>query len=305
MRHGEPISQLCFNSRCDKLVSYGSQTTKIWAIPSGQLIANVPNPDGSRALTITFTENDTKIIIGSDDELLRSICVDEVEDRWHVMNHRLLQEKDPVDGGVITPPSCMAFNSNTSRIAVGYSRYPLSVWDTSEPRLIGRCQPTDGLMAVHRMSWNPVSDHLVGLCKTGSVFKWNPLDDEYQEVTMFAHEIQVSPDGKLFLTSDSNGTVKVWSFAFFSAIYQLSSEDLVSGLAFSPNCMRFYDLRWNTINVWEPNSLIRASETGDIASDTASDYQTSTSFSHMSEAYVVTNDAIIAMATASTSMLFY
>ena len=315
MRHAELVTQMCFNSKCDRLVSYGYKTTKIWAIPSGQLIANVINPNSSRALTITFAENDAKVLIGSEDEKIRQLRIDEVGEGWHTRDLILLQEKHAVEGGIITSPSYMLFNPGASRIAVAYRGYPLSVWDTKEPRLIGRCKrvaqhrpndgrPSIGWMAVDRVAWNPISDHLVGVYKDGCIFKWNPIDDEYQEVAMVADEIQVSPDGKLFLTSDSNGTVKVWNFAFFSVIYQLSSENLVSGLAFSPDCKRFYDLRENSINAWEPNSLIRASENSEMVSDTASDYQTIASKSQMSEAWIVSIDPIIALAAASTSMLF-
>jgi len=315
MRHAELVTQMCFNSRCDNLVSYGYKTTKIWAIPSGQLIANVPNPANSKALTITFAEQDTKVMIGSDDKIIREFYIDDVEKGWHTRDYNLLKEKHAVEGGIITSPSYMVFNPDASRIAVAYRGYPLSIWDTIEPRLIGRCKrvakhrpdhgrPSTNWMAVERVAWSPVSDHLVGLYKDGSVFKWNPIDDDSQEVATIADEIHVSPDGKLFLTSDSNGTVKVWNFHYFSVIYQLSSENLVTGFAFSPDCKRFYDLRGASINAWEPNSLIRASENHESASDTASDYQTSTSISQISEAWVVSIDPIIALAAAPKGMLY-
>lgn len=315
MRHGELVTRMCFNSRCDNLVSYGFKTTRIWAIPSGQLIANVPNPSNSKALTITFAEHDAKVIIGSDDKIIRELCIDDVEKGWFKRDHNLLKEKHAVEGGIITSPSYMAFNPDASRIAVAYRGYPLSIWDTIEPRLIGRCtrvakhrpdysRPSTNWMAVDRVAWSPVSDYLVGLYKDGSIFKWNPIDDNNQEVAMIADEIHVSPDGKLFLTSDSNGTVKVWNFHYFSVIYQLSSENLVVDFAFSPDCKRFYDLRGASINAWEPNSLIRASENNEGASDTASDYQTSTSISQVSEAWVLSIDPIIALAAAPKSMLY-
>ena len=315
MRHAELVTQMCFNSRCDRLVSYGFKTTKIWAIPSGQLVANVRNPGNSRALTITFAENDAKVMIGSDDKIIRQLYINDVEEGWYTKDRSLLLEKYAVDGGLITSPSYMVFNPDATRIAVAYRGYPLSVWDTNEPRLIGRCKrvtehrpdhgrPSVSWMAVDRVAWSPVSDHLVGLYKDGSVFKWNLVDDENQEMATMADEIQVSPDGKLFLTSDSNGTVKVWSFLYFSVIYQLSSENLVTDLVFSPDCKRFYDLRGASINAWEPNCLIRASDNSENVSDTASDYQTSASISQISEAWVVSIDPIIVLAATSTSMLY-
>ena len=315
MRHAEFVTDMCFNSKCDRLVSYGFKTTKIWAIPSGQVVADIPNRTDSRALAITFAENDTSILIGSDDKVLRYFNINAVNEGWHTLDPTILQEDSPVEGGFITSPSFMAFNADATQIAVAYRGYPLTIWATNEARIIGRCRrvlkhrpnqarPSVSWMAVDRIAWNPVIDQIVGLYKDGCVFKWNPTDDENQETRTIADEIQVSPDGKLFATSDSNGTIKVWNFAYFSVIYQLSSENLVIGLAFSPDCKRLYDLRGSSINAWEPNSLIRFSDNEETLSDTASDHQTLTSISQISEAWVVTIEPITTLASAPGGFLY-
>jgi WD40 repeat protein len=159
-------------------------------------------------------------------------------------------------------------------------------------------------MAVDRVAWNPVNGHLVGLYKDGSIFKWDPIRNDGHEVRTMADEIEVSPDGKLFVTSDSNGTVKVWSFAYFSIVYQLSSENLVTGLTFSPDCRRFYDLRGSSVNVWEPNSLVRLSENEESLSDTASDDQTLASISQASEAWIVPIDPIYVLAAPQRGSMY-
>ena len=315
LHHAELVTVMCFNSTCDRLVSYGFKTTKIWAIPSGQLVAKVANPADSKALAITFARNDTRVLVASDDKLVRHLYINAIGTGWHNPEPDLLNENSPVEGGFITSPSFMAFNADATQIAVAYRGYPLSIWATNEPRLLGRCKrvtshradyarPSVSWMAVDRVAWSPVADQIVGLYKDGCVFKWNPSADENQEAHTTADEIQVSPDGKLFLTSDSNGTVKVWNFAYFAVIYQLSSENLVIDLAFSPDCKRFYDLRGSSVNAWEPNCLIRFSESGEAASDTASDHPASTSMSHISEAWVVSIDPISALCAAPNSQLY-
>ena len=208
--HAELVTAMCFNSTCDRLVSYGFRTTKIWAIPSGQLVAEVASPADSKALAVTFAENDTRILIVSDDKLVRHLYVNAVEVGWLGPESDLLKENSPVEGGFITSPYFMAFNADATQITVAYRGHPLSIWATNEPRLIGRCKrvikqqanhacPSVSWMAVERISWCPVADQLVGPYKDGCVFKWYPSDDENQEAhTMMADEIQVSPDGKLF-----------------------------------------------------------------------------------------------------------
>ena len=313
--HTELVTVMCFNGKCDRLVSYGFRTTKIWAIPSGQLVAEAANAADSKALAITFAKNDTRIMVASDDKVLRHLDTDAVGSGWYIPEPDLFSEKSLLEGGFITSPSFMAFNADATQVAVAYRGYPLSIWATNEPRLIGRCKrvvnhradharPSVSWMAVDRIAWSPVTDQLVGLYKDGCVFKWNPTCDENQEAHTMADEIQVSPDGKLFLTSDSSGTVKVWNFAYFAVIYQLSSENLVMDLAFSPDCKRFYDLRGSSVNAWEPNCLLRLSDSGEAASDTGSDYQVSTSMSHISEAWVVSIDPISVLAAAPGSQLY-
>ena len=315
LRHAELVTGMCFNNACDRLVSYGFRTTKLWAIPSGQLVAEVANPADSKALAITFTENDKTILVASDDKVVRHLYINAVGEGWQIPEADLLNENSPVEGGFITSPSVMAFNADATQIAVAYRGYPLSIWATNEPRLIGRCKrvlkhqdgharPSVSWMAVDRVAWSPVADQLVGLYKDGCVFRWIPSRDENQEVHTMADEIQISPDGKLFLTSDSSGTVKIWNLAYFAVIYQLSSENLVIDLAFSPDSKRFYDLRGSSVNAWEPNCLLRFSDHGEAASDTASDHQTCTSISHISEAWVVSIDPISALFAAPGSQLY-
>ncbi|KAL6786524.1 hypothetical protein J3E68DRAFT_432866 [Trichoderma sp. SZMC 28012] len=92
--------------------------------------------------------------------------------------------------------------------------------------------------------------------------------DENVEARAAADEIAASPNGKVFATSSSNGTVRIWNFAHFSITYQISSDDLVTGLTFSPDSGRLYDLRGGSINAWGPTPLTRFLESqygiGDI-----------------------------------------
>ncbi|KAI9781585.1 MAG: hypothetical protein M1835_004276, partial [Candelina submexicana] len=259
--HGEYITTICFNIPCDRLVSCGVKSTKLWAIPTGELLGSTPNPTDAKAMDVTFTENDAKITTASDDKIIRYLYVSNIEGGWQCLDPALLKENTQVEGGFITSPCYMAFSPDAAQIAVAHRGYPLSVWSTTERRLTGRCKrvsehrpdhgrPSVSWMAVDRLAWNQATGHIVGLYKDGSIFKWHPVGDETQEARTTADEIEVSTDGKLFITSDSNGTVKVWNFAYFSVIYQLSSENLVSGLAFGPESTRFYDLRGSSINVW-------------------------------------------------------
>ena len=72
----------------------------------------------------------------------------------------------------------------------------------------------------------------------------------------------------------------------------------MTGLAFSPDCKRFYDLRGSSVNAWEPNSLVRFAETEETFSDTASEDHSSILISQASEACVEQYEAISSLQIA-------
>ncbi|KAK3936233.1 WD40-repeat-containing domain protein, partial [Diplogelasinospora grovesii] len=101
-----------------------------------------------------------------------------------------------------------------------------------------------------------------------------------------------------FATSSSDGSVRVWNFAYFSIIYRLSSENLVTRLTFSPDSGRFYDLRGGSINAWESNSLTRFLESEENISDTNSEDQSFTAVSRHSESRVEHFESVATTAPA-------
>ena len=312
--HYEPVTAFSLNRKATQLITYGLRSTKLWSLPSGKLLSSIPNPNDSKAMAIAFTQSDQKILIGSDDRKIRYLRTNDFGAGWHTLNEGLLRENSQIDDAVVNSPMCMAFNGDTTQVGVSYRGYPLSVWSLDESRCISRCRRANQVgishtsqatwFAVDRFTWNPLSGHIIGLYRDGCIFKWHPITAENVEVQSAADEVAASPDGKLFATSNSDGTVRVWNFTYFTVIYQLSSADLVTGLAFSPDCRRFYDLRGPSVNAWESNNLIRFSETEESTGDGSSEDQFSTSLTQASEAGLVQYEAVSALAVAPSGALF-
>ena len=303
VRHKEPVTSFCLNRKGSICVTYGLRSTKFWSIPSARMLSLTPNPADSKAMSMMFAENDTKVLMGSDDRAVRYLQTNEPESGWHVVDASLLKESTQLQGSFINSPMCMAFNGDGTQVGVSYRGFPLSVWALQGGYCIGRCKrvktfrddhagPSASWFGVDRFTWNPITGHVIGLYRDGCVFKWHPLTGENQEAPSAADEVAASSDGKSFVTSNSDGTVRLWDFAYFTVIYQLSSTDLVTGLVFSPDCTRLYDLRGSVVNAWEPNSLIRLSESEESTSDTASESQSPTSISHISEASLRQYEAV-------------
>ncbi|KAI1324505.1 hypothetical protein F5Y16DRAFT_402357 [Xylariaceae sp. FL0255] len=305
----EPITSLAFSLDGRMLCTYGMKSTKLWSVLPGTLISSTPNPPRVRAIALVFSENDRKLIFGGDDNNIWHTAVDDLELGWNILNKNLLQVTSQSGADILSSPMCLAFNGDRTQVGVSYRGAPLSIWDLRDGRCINRCRranesrydqrrPSTNWFAVDRFTWNPVTGHIIGLYKDGCIFKWHPMTDENVEANRTADEVAASPSGKVFATSSSDGSVRVWNFAYFTVIYQISSESLVTELAFSPDSRRLYDLRDGFVNAWESNSLTRFIENEEHISDTNSEDQSSTAISKFSEETVEHFEAVTVLSLA-------
>ncbi|KAI1307431.1 hypothetical protein F5Y03DRAFT_352235 [Xylaria venustula] len=266
IHHGEPVTAFAVNGNGDKLCTYGLKSTKLWSILSGELIGSTASLPYIKAKAIVFADNDSKLLLGTDDNAIRHMEWDKISRGWQILENNLLKKTVQIDGALVGSPICLAFNEDKTLVGASYRGAPLYVWRLRDGACINiykragnmrvdQSQLSSNWFAVNQFTWNRVTGHILGICRGGWIFKWHPITDENTEIQFFADEISLSPNGKLFATSSTDGSIRIWSFACFRAIYQLSSEDLVTRLIFSPDSRRFYDLRQGTINAWEPDSL--------------------------------------------------
>lgn len=306
LSHQEYVSAMGFSNSGDMLVSCGFRSTKIWKVSSGRPVHSIANPSDTKALNVTFAPDDTFMLMGSDDRHVRRLSLDMISVGWQILDPRILQEDSALDGARRNSPCCMSFNSNLTQVAVAYRGFPLSVWTLDRPKLLNRCKrttnhgrrPSNAWTGVDRISWHPVFNEVIGIYSDGFIFKWQPLHDDNQELHTNACEIACSPEGTFFATSDADGNVKIYNYQHFVLVYQLSWENIIVSLAFSPDCRRFYDIRGSTCNIWEPNALIRLSDTDERGSETASEAGSTTLASMASESHVNMPSPIMALATS-------
>ena len=257
LAHQEHVTTMCFSHDGNMLVSCGLQNTKIWKISSGRQIHHLPNPRGCRALGISFTNDDTILLMGSDDRNVPQLSLNSISDGWQILDSRLLREDSLPNGYYHNSPCCMVFSPDTTQIAVAYRGLPLSVWKLDNPALVKRCRRnaihrrkiSNAWTGADRVVWHPIRDEVLGLYNDGCVFEWNPLIDETQELYANASELACSLEGTVFATSDVDGNVKIYNYQHFALIYQLSWEMPVVDITFSPDNRRFYDVRGSICNV--------------------------------------------------------
>lgn len=267
----EPIFAICFSPSGTCLASYGMSMTRVWKVSDGALLVIIDNPHRARATSMKFT-NETDLILATDLRSVHHLTLDQDAPAWVAFASSLLEETTLPEGSFLNSPSSVAFNHDSTQMAVAYRGFPLSVWNMDPPVMVARCrrrtkqgQTTNNMWTgVNRVVFHPFSGHVFGIYRDGNIFKWLPAspglethEEVKQELDATPNEISMAPNGLVFATSDVKGAVKVYDSHHMALIYKLSSEDIIKKILFSPNSRRFYDLRGSYCNVWEPNCLMR------------------------------------------------
>lgn len=313
VEHEEFVFAIACSASGERMVSYGFHTTKIWSIPHGHLKYEIQNPKDCKALNaLAFTDGDMAILLGSDDKTIRRLDLARPKEGWQILHPKLLKSEAPMADTNTNIPRYMQFSPDTSQVAVAYRGYPLSVWSLAEKRSIATLRRNLGKRkhnsttwtAVDRVRWHPKGGEILGLYNDGCVFKWNLYDEDTNEVRARASEIDMSSDGVVFATSDIGGLIKIWNYEHFAMIYQLSCDNGITGLCFSPDCRRIYDLSGSVCNAWEPNVLIRLTELEERASEKQSEAGSTALTVPTSEAYVESTDPVTALDVSTPAMLY-
>ncbi len=334
--HGETIIAAQFNRQGTMLVTAAIRTVKVWNISSGRELYSFDNPYSTvrkrpmRAVAVTFSNDGSDIIIFCIDSVIRRrrLVQPDLDPEFGFQDSYGYYDEGDVDadGGwrqvdmyaadetvamrrARGSPNIVAFNADGSKIAVAYRISPLAVWDTETGNRISKCEPRGGNRFLPndktdypvKLVWNPASDHVLGIYLNGTVFKWDPMEREAEEMEqragVLATELACSADGRLIVTSQRDGSLKVFSFDNFTLLFNLTSMWRPSAMAFSPDSRRIYDLRQSFCNVWQPNALIRIAEQDERGSDAASShYDSSVTGSQVSEATAVLLQSVTSLA---------
>ncbi|KAI0478376.1 NACHT and WD domain protein [Xylariaceae sp. FL0804] len=260
--HGERVSRIKMNGTATLLATYGYRTTKVWEVSAGKCLLSVPNVDSWLSpLAMSFTLDNTTLLIGTDDRRIRSLSISEAPGpAWTAVAEL---EEPELEGHFLNSASHMALNRDSSLVSVAYRGHPLSAFEIDGAMHLGHCWRKRKEISrgeVIEAIWHPHAPELMGMYIEGVVFKWNPYDGTVDEVSTGGSRLALSTDGNLLATGDGNGLIQIFTTSGLSLLYKSASQDTVLGLAFSPNSRRLYDIRGHYGNAWEPNSLADFSE---------------------------------------------
>lgn len=313
LKHNETLVAAQYNLEGTMIASCGVRTVKIWDTLSGRELHSWPNPERMRAMAVTFSRDSSEVIIVCVDGNLRRQNLSE-SDGWVHVPWQVFAEPTLGRGGAT--PDSIAFSPDGSQVAISHRTRPITVWDTETGIRIGRTHGRTGQQATRkdnvdyaiRLSWSAgTTEYVVGIFTDGILFKWYPMDSycEVMNHSLGATEIACSPDGRLIVTAQRDGSLSIMNFDNFAVMYHLNCAVRAHYVAFSPDGRRIFDLRQSFCNVWEPNVLLRMAEQDEKASDTASSHrESSISYSLASEATAVMLEPVTTLCADPSSTAF-
>lgn len=313
--HGENILSLAFSTSGERLATAGHRKTKIWDTRTARHLFTIDNPAYTKVLTMSFKiddDNDEILLAFWDDTCIRNCSLSSTYFTW-ILEGPCKIDADP--HGRANSPRNAQFSPDCSSIAVSYRGVYPSVWYLDgSPRFGARCDrraaagPQHGAahtnyVDAQAFAWHPVSGHLLGIYNDGFVFKWHPTLDGFQMAEIRCNGIKCSADGKLFITSSGDGTLRIWDFEHFEPIYQLFYPNSIRDIDIDRNEARVYDIRENYCHAWQPNALLRILESDDKTSDAKSSHDSAYQIS-LSEAEQENKEPITALYISNTNGLF-
>lgn len=277
---GDCIYAMTFNSSGSLFACSTSSETRVWRVPNWSLELCISNPIQEGPFKLQFDERDTLFWI-SENGGVQKLLVRERKPSplWEQLNLTSLVGLKFPEGAdlLMRAPNNVAFNSDCTRVALAYE-FPdlyISIWSVDPPKMVSdlfistkefyRLKGPEFAMSV-KVVWRPFSADIIATRPrhggSGDIFKWNPVDDTYQEVergTVSSRpcSISCSPNGKSVAAVDWSGTIRIYELSTMSLVYRLATREYIGQIYFSADSIRFYTLSGQECSIWEPGCLFQ------------------------------------------------
>lgn len=273
--HGkDAVRFLEFASTNVVLASASRQTIVLWEIGTGNRLWTTTFPH--RLLALGFNEDDT---------ILMATTIANYTAFWAVEDGQQLEQLPVSDvdedaGNTYQrPPTHAQMSGELSLLAVGYRQRPINIWDLEDRAFVGQFHKSapdvyPGPLLV-AMAFNPNPEmNLIAACYAeGDLLTFDPWTQRQHAITETTVQVlAASPDGATLATGDGSGTIQIYDFETLRLLYRSTAYDFdIRAIAFASNNIRFFDIRGDHCNVWEPSAIVRQIDTADGSSEHCSE----------------------------------
>ncbi|KAK4462349.1 hypothetical protein QBC42DRAFT_267947 [Cladorrhinum samala] len=278
-KHAERVTNLEFSADDTYLASCGAKFLSIWDPTSGTIVHQFSLH--STPLAITFRGSEEIYCALQSGTLIRWNLIG--TDSTMTPRHTDLDSEEgptsrqPVNYRKATRAAFCNLENGELLVAIGYSTPPIMIWNELElsdfkPRLLGLCSPDDDIVTRHINSMclnsHPEVPVLVVSYQDGTLcgFNYETMSQTFRRRQVYATHLSCSANGRTLIAATSRGAVEIFEFGgsseitlerIYSSNYVL--DEALRDIKFSPDGLRFIDVRAKQGRLWAPGVLVKLS----------------------------------------------
>lgn len=175
-------------------------------------------------------------------------------------------------------PTHAAFSPGLNLLAIVYRQRPIVLWDLEDCTYVGQYSKDTHVYPgplCFAIIFNPKAEvQLVAAAyDDGEIVTFDPWTQRRRARTNADTAVmQGSRDGTTLVSGDGDGRITIYDFETLKVLYKIDSDEIgIRGFAFSNDGLRFFDVRGEHCNIWEPPVLVRRTEMDDGSSIEPSD----------------------------------
>ena len=277
LSHNEPVRRLRFATTNDYLASCGRRKFNFWNTSTGQLLWSIPMQD--EILALAFSEDDkilylaTKgnytiilgVLLGREIERFKFCDWDEDEKQEHKYRR---------------PPTHIDFLVGLNIMGVAYRQRPVSFWTLTleDHQFVGQFHLSKNVYPeplITAFAFNPNQDICLAAVSNhdGFVYVFDPdIQKTLATGDAKASVLAPSPDGTALVAGGGDGSLRLYDFETMKLLHQsFIHQQAIRSIVFNSSGSRFFEIRGNYCNIWEPSALVRATNLEDDSSVAFSD----------------------------------
>ncbi|KAJ6785399.1 hypothetical protein PWT90_07187 [Aphanocladium album] len=245
--HGERITAIHMNITGEYIVTGGLRSMRIWRIKTGDSVAQVLNPGGSRCLAAAFRPDSKSVVAFTSNDTIATW------DLRHDTAKESRLERMAVEGKYRGSPWGVCFDKDATMVSLAYKGWPIEIWDIDRVELVETVPAQSPLGSC----FNPYNNDIYGMDHDSTILRYDVQTQATTQIRLEAHVATCNPSGTLLVTGDSNGVLKIFTADTMELLYKIDKyTDIITGLCFSPDGTKLYDIRSSHCNVWIPEVLL-------------------------------------------------
>lgn len=274
LNQGEPVRHLAFATLNTFLASSGPRKVLLWNTRTGVLIWAVDIRVQLQPMALSFNEDDSILMLATKENYIASFQAADGTKLEDCPFYDTLENEE--ETGYRHPPWNAQFSQELNLLAVSYRNRPITLWDLETKTYLGQFQKNGSedvypAPQTNSMAFNPNPELplVAAAYNDGDLVIFDPWS--LNQMASFEITVQVlvaSPDGRFLATGDMHGMIHLFNFEALRLMYRITTYDYgIRDIVFTSNSHRFFDVRGDHCNVWEPSILMQRDNLDDCSSE--------------------------------------